>query len=375
MPAMNPSQFETVDCVVIGAGVVGIAVARALALAGREVIVLEAAEGIGTETSSRNSEVIHAGIYYPKGSLMARSCVAGRRLLYPYCAEHGVPHRNCGKLIVATNDDESARLVEIKGRAEANGVEDMRLLSAAEAIALEPNLTCTAALLSPTTGIVDSHSYMLALQGDAESAGTAFAFHSPVERGRVADGGIEIEVGGTEPMGLRCRLMVNSAGLYAPALAQKIDGMPSECIPTAYYAKGNYFTLAGRSPFSRLIYPVPVPGGLGVHITVDLGGQAKFGPDVEWIPAIDYKVDPHRADKFYAAVRRYWPGLKEGALQPGYAGIRPKIVPPGAPAQDFILQGPAEHGVPGLINLFGIESPGLTASLSLADQVRNLAGA
>ncbi len=367
--------METVDCVVIGAGVVGLAVARALALAGREVIVLEAAEGIGTETSSRNSEVIHAGIYYPKGSLMARTCVEGRRRLYAYCAEHGVPHRNCGKLIVATNDDEGARLVEIKGRAEANGVEGMRLLSASEAVALEPNLHCTAALLSPATGIVDSHSYMLALQGDAESRGAMFAFHSPVKRARAGDGYIELEVGGTEPMNLRCRLMVNSAGLHAPSLAQKIAGMPSDRIPTAYYAKGNYFTLAGRSPFSHLIYPVPVPGGLGVHITVDLGGQAKFGPDVEWIPGIDYTVDPHRADKFYAAVRRYWPDLKDGALQPGYAGIRPKTVPQGAPAQDFTIQGPAEHGVAGLINLFGIESPGLTASLALADRVCAIAAA
>ena len=360
--------METVDCVVIGAGVVGLA-----ALAGREVIVLEAAEGIGTETSSRNSEVIHAGIYYPKGSLMAATCVEGRRMLYAYCAEHGVPHRNCGKLIVATNEAESDLLLSIKGRAEANGVEGMRLLSAAEAMAMEPNLQCTAALLSPATGIVDSHSYMLALQGDAEAQGTMLALHSPVSSGRVTDDGIEIEVGGTEPMALRCRLVVNSAGLHAPAIARKIGGMPSDHIPTAYYAKGNYFTLAGRSPFSRLIYPVPVPGGLGVHITVDLGGQAKFGPDVEWIPSIDYNVDPHRADKFYAAVRRYWPALKDGALQPGYAGIRPKIVPQGAPAQDFTIQGPVEHGVPGLINLFGIESPGLTASLALAERVRAIA--
>lgn len=370
---MNSSPFETVDCVVIGAGVVGLAVARAIALAGREVIVVEAAEGIGTGTSSRNSEVIHAGIYYPKGSLMARTCVTGRRMLYAYCAGHGVPHVNCGKLIVATNDAESERLSEIKGRAEANGVEGMRLLTAAEAMAMEPNLRCTAALLSPSTGIIDSHSYMLALQGDAEASGAMFAFHSPVVRGRVVEGGIELEVGGAEPMNLRCRLVVNAAGLHAPALAHKIAGMPTDHIPAAYYAKGNYFTLAGRSPFSRLIYPVPVPGGLGVHITVDLGGQAKFGPDVEWVDSIDYTVDPHRADKFYAAVRRYWPGLKDGALQPGYAGIRPKIVPPGAPAQDFILQGPREHGVPGLINLFGIESPGLTASLALAEQVRDLA--
>ena len=372
---MTSSPFETVDCVVVGAGVVGLAVARALALAGREVIVVEAAEGIGTETSSRNSEVIHAGIYYPKGSLMARSCVAGRRRLYAYCAEHGVPHRKCGKLIVATNDTEREKLAEIKGRAEANGVEGMRLLAAAEAMALEPNLFCTAALLSPATGIVDSHSYMLALQGDAEAHGAMLAFNSPLERGRVVDGGIEITIGGAEPMTLRCRTVVNSGGLHAPALAQSISGMPSSRIPPAYYAKGNYFTLTGRSPFTHLIYPVPVPGGLGVHITVDLGGQAKFGPDVEWIDGIDYNVDPHRADKFYAAVRRYWPALQDGAIQPGYAGIRPKIVPQGAPAQDFVVQGPADHGVPGLINLFGIESPGLTASLALADLVRDIANA
>ncbi len=371
---MSSSPLEKVDCVVIGAGVVGLAIARALALAGREVIVLEAADGIGTETSSRNSEVIHAGIYYPRGSLMARACVEGRRRLYSYCAEHDVPHRNCGKLIVATNAQESEMLTTIKSRAEANGVEGMRLLSAAEAIALEPNLHCTAALLSPATGIIDSHTYMLALQGDAESRGAIAAFLSPVTGGRAGEDGVELWVGGAEPMRLAARLVVNSAGLHAPALARKIAGMPADKIPTAYYAKGNYFTLTGRSPFSRLIYPVPVPGGLGVHITVDLGGQAKFGPDVEWIPGIDYTVDPHRADKFYAAVRKYWPELKDGALQPGYAGIRPKIVPPGAPAQDFTLQGPAEHGVPGLINLFGIESPGLTASLALADEVRRLAG-
>ncbi len=365
--------MEWVDCVVVGAGVVGLAVARALALAGREVIILEAAEGIGTETSSRNSEVIHAGIYYPAGSLMARFCVAGRKALYAYCAEKGVPHANCGKLIAATNAQEDAMLAGIKRRAEANGVEGMRVLTDAEAIAMEPNLSCTNALLSPVTGIIDSHAFMLALQGDAENAGATPVFLCPVTGGRVVQGGVEIDVGGVEPMTLRCRLLVNSAGLHAPGLAAQIAGMPHDRIPPACYAKGNYFTLSGRSPFSRLIYPVPVPGGLGVHLTIDLGGQARFGPDVQWIDAIDYTVDPARADSFYAAVRKYWPALKDGALQPGYAGIRPKIVPRGAPAQDFVVQGPQTHGVPGLINLFGIESPGLTASLALADHVVEVA--
>jgi L-2-hydroxyglutarate oxidase LhgO len=367
--------LEKVDCVVVGAGVVGIAVARALALAGREVIVLDAAEAIGTETSSRNSEVIHAGIYYPRDSLMARLCVQGRRMLYAYCTERGVSFNNCGKLIVATSADEAEKLAGIQARAEANGVEGMRMLTAAEARALEPNLVCTAALLSPTTGVVDSHGYMLALQGDAESAGAVFAFHAPVTGGRVVSDGVELDVGGAEPMSLHCRLVVNSAGLHAPALARSIRGMPTQLIPTAYYAKGNYFSLTGRSPFSRLIYPVPVPGGLGVHLTIDLGGQARFGPDVEWIDTIDYTVDPHRADGFYEAVRRYWPDLKDGALQPGYAGIRPKIVPKGAPGQDFTVVGPRAHGVPGLLNLFGIESPGLTAAIALADLVRDEAAA
>jgi L-2-hydroxyglutarate oxidase LhgO len=360
---------EEVDCIVAGAGVVGLAVARALAMSGREVILLDSAEGIGTETSSRNSEVIHAGIYYPANSLMARFCVAGRRMLYPYCEERGVPHRNCGKLIVATSAQEDTMLAGIKARAEANGVEGMRVLTAAEAIAMEPNLQCTSALHSPSTGIIDSHAYMLALQGDAENAGCTPVFFSPVVGAHVADRHIEVEVGGNDPMTLRCRLFVNSAGLHAPFLARHIQGMPQDRVPTAYYAKGNYFTLAGRSPFSRLIYPVPVPGGLGVHLTIDLGGQARFGPDVEWIDTIDYQVDPTRSDSFYAAVRTYWPGLKDGGLQPGYAGIRPKIVPKGAPGQDFVVQGPQTHGVPGLINLFGIESPGLTASMAIAEHV------
>ncbi len=365
--------MEEVDCVVVGAGVVGLAVARALALAGREVIILEAAEGIGTETSSRNSEVIHAGIYYPAGSFMARFCVAGRKALYAYCAEKGVPHLNCGKLIVATNAEEDAMLAGIKRRAEVNGVDGMRVLSAAEAVTMEPNLRCTNALFSPVTGVIDSHAFMLALQGDAENAGAVPVFFSPVTGGRAVQGGIEIDVGGVDPMSLRCRLLVNSTGLHAPGFAGRILGMPRERIPTAYYAKGNYFSLLGRSPFSRLIYPVPVPGGLGVHLTIDLGGQARFGPDVQWIDTIDYTVDPARADSFYAAVRKYWPDLRDGAIQPGYAGIRPKIVPPGAAAQDFVVQGPQTHGVPGLIHLFGIESPGLTASLALADYVVNVA--
>ncbi len=274
---------ERVDCVVIGAGVVGIAVARALARAGREVIVLDAADGIGTETSSRNSEVIHAGIYYPRDSLMARFCVAGRRMLYAFCDARGVPYRRCGKLIVATDAAEAERLLAIRARAEANGVEGMRLLTAAEARALEPNLACVAALLSPETGIVDSHAYMLALQGEAEAAGGVFVFRSPVIGGEASEDGVALSVGGDDPMTLSASLVINSAGLHAPGLARRIRGMPSQLVPHAYYAKGNYFSLAGRSPFSRLIYPVPVPGGLGVHLTVDLGGAARFGPDVEWI--------------------------------------------------------------------------------------------
>ena len=365
--------MEQIDCVVIGAGVVGIAVARALALAGREVLVLEAAEAIGTETSSRNSEVIHAGIYYPRGSLMARLCVAGRRMLYGFCRTSGVPFSKCGKLIVATDAAEEAKLAGIRAAAAANGVDDLRLLTGAEARALEPALSCTAALLSPSTGIVDSHAYMLALQGEAEAAGAMFAFRAPVTGGRATANGIALTVGGADPMTLAAKLVVNAAGLHAPAIARGIHGMPAQMIPTPYYAKGNYFVLSGRNPFGRLIYPVPVPGGLGVHLTIDLGGQARFGPDVEWVPTLDYTVDPARADAFCDAIRRYWPALPAGALQPGYAGIRPKIVPPSVARQDFVVQGPAAHGVPALINLFGIESPGLTAAIALADEVRALA--
>jgi L-2-hydroxyglutarate oxidase LhgO len=363
------------DVVVIGAGVVGLAAARALALAGREVIVLEKEDAIGTGISSRNSEVIHAGIYYPKDSLMARYCVAGRRALYAYCDSHGVPYKRCGKLIVAADAAERERLNAIAERALANGVDDMRVLTAAEAQALEPNLSCTGALLSPSTGIIDSHALMLSYLGEAEDHGAMLALNAPVERIERTDDGLSVIAGGSNPMQLDCELVVNAAGLHATEIAQRVEGMPKGRIPTTYYAKGNYYSLAGRSPFSRLIYPVPVPGGLGVHITLDLAGQARFGPDVEWIERIDYEVDPRRADSFYAAVRRYWPGLKDGALTPAYAGIRPKIVPQGAPGQDFVIQGPDEHGVPGLINLFGIESPGLTSSLAIADAVANKAKA
>jgi len=365
--------MDRVECVVIGAGVVGLAIARQLALAGREVIVLEATEGIGTVTSSRNSEVIHAGIYYKAGSLMARFCVAGKQALYRYCAEHGVPHRNCGKLIVATSSKETDRLQSIRAHAAANGVDDLELLSGATARALEPALACDAALLSPSTGIIDSHAFMLALRGDAEQAGAAFAFHTPLKSARVKGERIEIDAGGEAPMTLECALLINSAGLFAPEVARSIAGMPQELIPQAYLAKGNYFSCSARAPFSRLIYPVPEPGGLGVHLTLDMAGQARFGPDVEWVEHIDYAVDPARAERFYPAIRKYWPTLPDGALMPSYSGMRPKIVPPSVATQDFVIQGPREHGVAGLINLFGIESPGLTSSLAIADHVGELA--
>ena len=367
--------MDRVECVVIGAGVIGLAIARRLAQAGREVIVLEAAEGIGTVTSSRNSEVIHAGIYYKAGSLMARMCVDGKRELYAYCRDHGIPHRNCGKLIVATTPGETARLQSIKAHAEANGVLDLQTLDAAAARTIEPALSCDAALLSPSTGIIDSHAYMLALRGDAEDAGAAFAFHTPLQQAQVISRGIELEIGGDTPMALQCGLLVNAAGLSAPALARRIAGMPVDLIPPAYFAKGNYFSCSARAPFSHLIYPVPEPGGLGVHLTLDMAGQARFGPDVEWIDAIDYAVDPARAERFYPAIRRYWPTLPDGALMPSYSGVRPKIVPPAVAVQDFLIQGPPDHGVAGLINLFGIESPGLTSSLAIAGYIAALAAA
>ena len=361
--------MDEVECVVVGGGVVGLAIARALAQAGREVLVVDRAYTIGFETSSRNSEVIHSGLYYPAGSLKAKSCVAGRERLYAYCRERGVPHARLGKLIVAADEAEIPALEKIAAAARANGVDNLERLSAADVRRLEPALDCVAALLSPSTGIIDSHALMLAYQGEAEAAGAIVVLRTPVLSGRVRDGGFDLAVGGDEPSALQCRRLVNAAGLHAPALARAIEGVPQETIPPGFFCRGVYFTLAGRAPFRRLVYPVPVPGGLGVHLTLDLAGQARFGPDVEWIPEVDYAVDPARGEAFYAAIRTYWPGLGDGALQPGYAGIRPKISGPSEPAADFLVQGPEIHRVPGLVNLYGIESPGLTASLPLADEV------
>jgi L-2-hydroxyglutarate oxidase LhgO len=363
---------ERVDAVVVGAGVVGLAIARSFALAGREVIVLESESTIGTGTSSRNSEVIHAGIYYSPGSLKAKLCVAGRFALYPFLAGRGIPHRRCGKLIVATEPGQLAGLEKLHAQARANGVADLRMLAEREARALEPQLACVAALESPSTGIVDSHAFMLGLRGEAEDHGAAIAFRSPLRAGHIRNGAIELEVGGEEPMRLLAHAVVNSAGLFAQDVARRIEGFPAERIPPTHYCKGNYFSLSGRSPFSRLVYPAPESAGLGVHLTLDLAGQARFGPDVEWIERIDYDVDPRRAEVFYSAIRSYWPGLKDGALQPAYSGIRPKLHARGQPARDFQIQGPGDHGVPGLVNLFGIESPGLTAALAIGDHVREL---
>jgi L-2-hydroxyglutarate oxidase LhgO len=364
--------MEQVDAVVIGAGVVGLAVGRALALSGREVLVLESENAIGTGTSSRNSEVIHAGIYYPAGSLKARLCVQGKQMLYAYCAERGVAHQRLGKLIVATSPEQVLALDGIMAKAAANGVHDLQKLTAAQAQALEPALACEAALLSPSTGVIDSHGFMLALQGDMENAGGLLALVSPVQHIGVRQGTPTHPIRVTTQDGteLACKVLVNAAGLSAVAIARRLDGLDQSLLPQAHYAKGNYFTLAGKAPFSRLIYPVPEKAGLGVHLTLDLGGQAKFGPDVQWVEdPTDLQVDPRRGDAFYAEVRKYWPGLADGALQAGYAGMRPKINAPHEAAADFMIQGPAEHGVPGLVNLLGIESPGLTSSLAIADEV------
>jgi L-2-hydroxyglutarate oxidase LhgO len=366
-------MVDRVGCVVIGAGVVGLAVARALALAGREVLVLEQSEAIGTGTSSRNSEVIHAGIYYPQGSLKARLCVEGKQMLYAYCDARSVPYKRCGKLIVATSAEQVPQLEGIRNKAIANGVNDLVLLSGDEARAMEPALACEAALHSPSTGIVDSHGLMLALQGDLENAGGMVVCHAEVEQAVLQPDGSWL-VTTRDGTVLQTELLVNAAGYWAPVVAQRFQGLAEEHIPTAHYAKGNYFVLSGRAPFSQLIYPIPEAAGLGVHLTLDLGGQAKFGPDVEWVDdPQQLQVDPRRGDGFYAEVRRYWPALPDGALVAGYAGIRPKISGPHEAAADFCIQGAQTHGAPGLINLFGIESPGLTSCLAIAEQVAEVA--
>jgi L-2-hydroxyglutarate oxidase LhgO len=364
-----------VDVVIVGAGAVGLAVAASLARNGKDVLVLEAASAIGTGTSARNSEVIHAGMYYPTGSLKHLMCVAGRRALYAYLQQRNIAHRKCGKLIVATTEAEIAKIEAIHATGLANGVEGLALLSAAEAKALEPALTCTAALWSPETGIIDAHGYMLALQGEIEDHGGAIALQSPVTRvEQLPGGGFRVQ---TPDAAIECRQLVNSAGLHATRVAGAIEGLAPAHIPQLTLAKGNYFSCAARPVFSRLIYPAPVDGGLGVHVTLDLGGRMKFGPDVEWLAThnpdvVDYTVDPRRADAFYAAIRRYWPGLPDGVILPDYAGCRPKLSGPGEPAADFRIDGSTLHGVPGLVNLFGIESPGLTSSLAIADEVRLL---
>ena len=358
-----------IDCVVVGAGVVGLAVARALALSGREVVLVEAGEGIGTGISSRNSEVIHAGIYYPSGSLKAQLCVEGKQRLYAFCDERGVDYQRLGKLIVATDEAQCAALRRLLEQGRRNGVDDLQWLDAEQARALEPALACVAALWSPSTGIVDSHALMLALQADAEASGASIAFHTPLVSAHCTEHGFDLHMGGAQPMTLSCRELINCAGLSAPEVASRIAGLPSEQVPKARLCKGSYFSFSGRAPFRHLVYPAPESAGLGVHMTLDLGGQARFGPDVEWVDHIDYRVDPRRSEGFYQAIRRYWPGLPDHSLQPAYSGIRPKITGPTEPAADFIISGPTEHGVPGLVNLFGIESPGLTSCLALAERV------
>jgi len=367
--------MEQVDCVVIGAGVVGLALAREMALQGQETILLERENAFGTISSARNSEVIHAGIYYPKDSLKAKLCVEGNRLLYEYCRSHQVATQAYGKLIVATDDNQIDDLQAILYKAQNNGVPEIKIISADEAMQLEPKLKCSAAILSSSTGIVDSHALMLSLLGGFEDAGGMIAYQSPLISakpiGPRAEGGFELQIGGPDGMKLQTKLLINCAGLSAPAVAQQIEGLAPDQIPKAYFAKGNYFSLSGKSPFTHLIYPIPEPGGLGVHLTLDMGGQAKFGPDVEWLDIdaedqIDYTVNPKRGEGFYEAVRRYWPDLKDNTLQPDYSGVRAKIVPPNSPAGDFCFNTPQEHGLQGLYNLYGFESPGLTSSIAIA---------
>lgn len=365
---------EKIDCAVIGAGVVGLAIARALALQGHEVMVLETASLVGSEISSRNSEVIHAGIYYPPASRKAEFCVAGKSALYHYVKERGLDYRKCGKLIVATTSDQVEKLRSIKTNAELNGVNDLVGLSKQDVLVLEPECCCESALLSPSTGIIDTHGLMLSLQGDIEAAGGMVILNARVVSTQVTEGTLVLKVDAQgEIMALQARTLINSAGLSAPEIARSMEGFPQSLVPDQFYAKGNYFSLSTKSPFKHLIYPVPdESAGLGIHLTLDLNGQARFGPDVEWVDRLDYDVDGDRAQVFYPAIRRYWPGLPDGSLMPGYAGIRPKIQAPGKPAEDFMILGPADHGIAGLVHLFGIESPGLTSSLVIGDHVAKI---
>lgn len=361
--------MEKLDCVVVGAGVIGLAVARALALRGHEVIVLEASGAIATGNSSRNSEVIHAGIHYPQNTLKATFCVTGKEALYRYCQSHHISHRRCGKLIVATGKHQFKKLEQIQLQAQANGVNDLQWLTQAQAVELEPDLRCAGALLSPSTGIIDSHAFMLSLQSDAQQVGAEFVFHAPLQNGAIKSNGIELQI---QNQTWLANTVINCAGLAATSVAKSLEGFPIEYVPTIFYAKGNYFSCASRSPFSRLIYPIPEDAGLGVHLTMDLTGRSRFGPDVEWVTELDYGVDPERGTAFYNEIRKYWPQLPDGALQADYCGIRPKLSGAGAPACDFRIDDASVHGVNGLINLFGIESPGLTSALAIAEYVAEL---
>lgn len=366
--------MDSTDVIVIGAGVIGLAVARALALRGRDVVIIEAAETFGTGISSRHSEVIHAGIYYPSGSMKAEFCVRGRDRLYEFCERFDIPHRRCGKLIVATSPDQIADLQTIQALAAANGVQ-LEWLEREQARAKEPQIVCEAALFSPATGIIDSHTYMLALLADAERHGATIVYRSRVAAMWLETASALIAINEDERPTLRARTVVNCAGLHASQLASSVEGFPSKWVPRTHYARGHYFALAGRTNFQHLVYPIPEPGGLGVHLTLDLAGHARFGPDVEWIEELDYGVNIERAQRFYAAIRRFWPKLADGQLVPAYAGVRPKLSGPGEPAADFRIDGPQQHGVPTIINLFGIESPGLTSSLAIGEHVAELAHA
>ncbi len=365
--------MDQVDTIVVGAGVVGLAVGRSLALRGDSVLVIEGESHFGTGISSRNSEVIHAGIYYPAGSLKARTCVEGKHRLYDYLAARQVPHRNCGKLIVATSPAQLAQLEAIEARALANGVDDLQWWSAEAVGRVEPSVRCVGALWSPSTGIVDSHAYMQALIADMETAGGQLVLNAVFAGAEIADGFIVAVADAGDPGGapyrLHCRRLINCAGLGAQAVAGRIAGLAPAAIPPLHYAKGTYFGLAGKAPFSRLIYPVPEAGGLGVHVTIDMGGQVRFGPDVQWVTELDFDPDPARAERFYGAIRQYYPDLADGALVPAYCGIRPKLKAQGEGDADFVVSAQADHGIAGLVNLFGIESPGLTASLAIAAQV------